>query len=78
MTASLTRAEELRNDLDNLHFTARFLIGNLAELEDMGQMGSKNYLKVQRNLNVVKSNIKRIEAELQSEEEKEYESEVEI
>ena len=78
MTASLTRAEELRNDLDNLHFTARFLIGNLAELEDMGQMGSKNYIKVQNNLNVVKSNIRRIEAELQTEEEREYESKVEI
>lgn len=77
MTATLSRSEELRNDLDNLHFTKRYLIGALAELEDMGQMGSRQYKATEQNLRVVNNNIRRLEAELERAEEDEYLNELE-
>lgn len=72
MTATLSRSEELRNDLNNLHFTKRYLIGALAELEDMGQMSSRQYKATEQNLRVVNNNIRRLEAELERAEEDEY------
>ncbi|MBQ9069938.1 MAG: hypothetical protein IJY23_01145 [Clostridia bacterium] len=77
MTATLSRSEELRNDLENLHFTKRYLIGALAELEDIGQMGSRQYKATEQNLHVVNNNIRRLEAELERAEEDEYLNELE-
>ena len=68
MTTTLTRAEELRNDLDNLHFTKRYLIEVLAELENVGRTNSFEFQKTEINLRIIDKNIKRIEAELEAEE----------
>ena len=51
----MTKTEELRNDLDNLHFTCKYLIGVLAELEQMGKTHTSKYKRVENNLNVLKS-----------------------
>lgn len=68
MTNTLSRADELRNDLDNLHFTKRFIIGVLAELEDLGRTNSSDFRRTEANLRVVNNNIRRLEAELEAEE----------
>ena len=71
----MTRTEELRNDLDNLHFSCKYLIGVLAELEQMGQTHTSKYKRVENNLNVLKANIKRYEKELEKAEEEEFDKE---
>ena len=68
MTNTLSRADELRNDLDNLHFTKRYLIGVLAELEDLGRTNSSDFRRTEANLRAVNNNIRRLEAELEAEE----------
>ena len=73
----MTRAEELRNDLENLHFTCRYYIGVLAELEQLGRTHTKEFIQTQRNVNVLKNNIRTIQAELDAEEAKEAEEELE-
>ena len=73
MTNTLTRAEELRNDLDNLHFTKRYLIGVLAELEDIGRTNSWDFKRTEMNLKTINNNIKRIETELEKAEAHEFE-----
>lgn len=65
MTQTLTRAEELHNDLDNLHFTKRCLIEALANLELVGKTHTWDYQRTEMNLNILNKNIKRIEAELE-------------
>ena len=72
MTYTMTRAEELRNDLDNLHFTYRYYIGILAELEQLGKTHTAEFKTAEANVNVLKKNIRRIEKELEAEEEKEW------
>ena len=72
MTYTMTRAEELRNDLDNLHFTCRYYIGILAELEQLGKTHTAEFKTAEANMNVLKKNIRRIEKELEAEEEKEW------
>ena len=72
MTYTMTRAEELRNDLDNLHFTCRYYIGILAELEQLGKTHTAEFKTAEANVNVLKKNIRRIEKELEAEEEKEW------
>ena len=64
MTATLSRAEELINDLDNLIFTKKYLIGVLAELEDLGRTHTQQFKKTEQNLRVINHNIKRIEEEI--------------
>ena len=61
----MCRAEELRNDLDNLYFSKKFYIGNLAELEDLGQKHTKRYAALKRNVDIINHNIRRIEKELE-------------
>lgn len=68
MTETLSRAEALRNDLDNLHFTKRYLIGVLAELEDLGRTNTADFRRTEANLRAVNNNIRRLEAELEAEE----------
>ena len=72
MTYTMSRAEELRNDLDNLHFTCRYYIGILAELEQLGKTHTAEFKTAEINVNVLKKNIRRIEKELEAEEEKEW------
>ena len=71
MTQTLTRAEELRNDLDNLHYNKKYLIEALATLELVGKTNTWEYQKAEINLNIINKNIIRIEAELEKEEENE-------
>lgn len=60
----MCRAEELRNDLENLHFTCRYYIGVLAELEQLGRTHTTQYKQTEKNVNVLKHNIRRLEKEL--------------
>ena len=72
MINQLSRADELRNDLDNLHFTCRYYIGVLAELEQLGKTHTEGFKRTERNVNVLKNNIKRLEQELEAEEAREF------
>lgn len=72
MNALSTRAEELRNDLENMHFTCRYYIGILAELEQLGKTHTAEFKTAEANVNVLKKNIRRIEKEIERAEEDEY------
>ena len=72
----MTRAEELRNDLENLHFTCRYYIGVLAELEQLGRTHTAAFKVAEKNVNVLKHNIRRIESELEAEEAREFDEEI--
>lgn len=76
MTTKFTRAEELRNDLDNLHFTLKYYIGVFAELEQLGRTHTEEFKRHEANVNVLKKNIKRVEAELEAEEQREFDEEI--
>ena len=65
MLQTLSRAEELRNDLDNMHFTKRCLIKTLANLELLGKTNTWDFQRTEINLNILNKNIKRVEAELE-------------
>ena len=65
MIGTFTRAEDLRNDLDNLHFILRYNIGVLAELEQLGRTHTEDFKKTEANVNILKKNIKRVEDELE-------------
>ena len=60
----MCRAEELRNDLENLHFTCKYYIGVLAELEQLGKTHTEQIKRTERNVNVLKHNIRRLKKEL--------------
>ena len=72
MTNTQSRADELRNDLENLHFTCRYYIGVLAELEQLGKTHTEDFKRTERKVNVLKHNIKRLEQELEAEEVREF------
>lgn len=72
MTQTLTRAEELRNDLDNMHFTKRCLIKTLANLELVGKTNTWEFQRTEINLNILNKNIKQVEAELEKVEADEF------
>ena len=76
MIGTFTRAEDLRNDLDNLHFILRYNIGVLVELEQLGRTHTTEFKKTEADVNVLKKNIRRVEAELKAVEEREYEEEI--
>lgn len=76
MTATLSRAEELRNDLDNLIFTKKYLIGVLAELEDLGRTHSAEFQQAEANLRAINNNIRRIKKELEAEEKRTFDEEI--
>ena len=61
---TLTRTQELQNDLENLHFTCRYYIGVLAEREQLGRTHTAQYKQTEKNVNVLKHNIRRIAKEL--------------
>lgn len=65
MTATLSRAEQLRNDLENMLFSRKYLIGVLAELEQLGRTHTREYANVKQNYDTLGNNIRRVEAELE-------------
>jgi len=77
MTQTLTRAEELRNDIENVHFTCRYYIGVLAELEQLGRTHTEDFKKTERNVNVLKTNIRKLKEELEAEEARAFDRECE-
>lgn len=76
MTATLSRTEELRNDIDNLCFAIRFQYGVLAELEQLGRTHTAEYKRTERNVEVLKKNKAKLEAELETEESRLFEEEL--
>ena len=72
MTTTFTRANDLRNDLDNLHFILRYKIRLLAELEQLGRTHTPEFKKTEADVNVLKKNIRRVQAELEKAEEEDY------
>ena len=72
MTATLSRAEQLRNDLENMHFSRKYLVGVLAELEQLGRTHTREYANVKQNYDTLGNNIRRVQAELEKVEEDEY------
>ena len=75
MNVTFTRIEELRNDLDNLHFILRYKIRVLAELEQLGRTCTPEFKKTENNLNILKKNIKRLEEELEKLDKEEFDEE---
>ena len=69
----MTRAEELRDALDNLHFTRKYYFGVLAEMEQTGYGFGPTYKAVEKNIHTINHNITRLEAELEKEEKREFE-----
>ena len=65
MTATLSRAEQLRNDLENMQFSRKYLIGVLAELEQLGRTHTREYANVKQNYDTLGNNIRRVQAELE-------------
>lgn len=72
MTTEIIREHQLRNDIENLYFTCKYYIGILAELEQLGRTNTEYFKKTERNVNVLKENIRKLEAELVAEEEKSF------
>ena len=68
----MSRAEDLRNDLENMLFTCRYYIGILAELEQLGRTHTKQFKQTEKNVNALKHNIRRLRAELEAEEQKHF------
>lgn len=65
MTNTLTRTEELRNDIQNISFSIRYLIGVLAELEDLGRTHTAQFKQIEKNVNVLKTNKRKLEERLE-------------
>ena len=76
MTELLSKADELRQDLENLYFSCRYYIGILAELEQLGRTHTEDFKRIERNVNTLKNNIKRLEKELEAEEQREFDEAV--
>ena len=72
MTATLSRAKQLRNDLENMQFSRKYLLGVLSELEQLGRTHTKEYANVKQNYDTLGNNIRRVQAELEKVEEDEY------
>ena len=72
MTTTFTRANDLRNDLDNLHFILRYKIRLLAELEQLGRTHTPEFKTTEANVNILKKNIKRVTEELEKIEAEEF------
>ena len=77
MTETLSRAEELRNDLDNMHFGCRYYIGVLAELEQLGRTHTAEFKRIEENVRILKNNIRRVERELEAVEAKDFDEQSE-
>ena len=65
MNTTLSREEELINDIDNITFSIKYFIGVLAELEQLGKTHTQKYKVCERNLEILRHNKKRLEEELE-------------
>ena len=65
MNATLSRTEELRNDINNLYFAIRFQYGVLSELEELGRTYTVEYKRTEQNVDILKKNKAKLEAELE-------------
>ena len=74
MTEPLSRIQQLRIDLDNLHYALRRYIGELAKLEQLGRTHTAEFKVAEENVRILKHNIARLEAELDAEGEREFEA----
>ena len=72
MTATLSRAEALRIDIENMQFSRKYLLGVLSELEQLGRTHTKDYANVKQNYDTLGNNIRKVQAELEKVEEDEY------
>ena len=77
MTNTLTRTEELRNDIQNISFSIRYLIGVLAELEDLGRTHTAQFKQIEKNVNVLKTNKRKLEERLELAETEWFENQIE-
>ena len=75
MATKIYRIEQLTNDIDNLYFARRYYLGVLAELEQLGRTHTEDFKKIEKALQTLNHNIKRLEEELKSEEAKDHENE---
>lgn len=66
MTTTLSRADELRNDIENMRFTCKYYVGVLAELEQLGRTQTQSFKRIAENIRILKHNIKRVEKELEN------------
>ena len=73
MTATLSRIDDLRNDLENMHVSIRYYIGILAELEQLGRTNSEEFRGIEKAVNILKQNARRVEAEIERLEEETFE-----
>ena len=64
MNTTLSREEELINDIDNITFSIKYFIGVLAELEQLGKTHTQKYKVCERNLEILRHNKKRLEEEV--------------
>ena len=65
MTATLSRIDDLRNDLENMHVSIRYYIGILVELEQLGRTNSEEFRGIEKAANILKQNARRVEAEIE-------------
>ena len=66
MTATLSRADELRNDIENMRFTCKYYVGVLNELKQLGRTNTADFKQAEANIRILNHNIKRVEKELES------------
>ena len=64
MTTKIYRVEQLTNDIENLYFARRYYWGVLAELEQLGRTHTKDFKKIEKALQTLNHNIRRLEEEL--------------
>ena len=72
MTATLSRAKALRNDIENMKLSRKYLIGVLAELEQLGRTHTASFKSAERTIQTINHNIKMLERELDEVEAKEF------
>lgn len=77
MTNTLTRNEELRIDIENISFSIRYLIGVLAELEELGRTHTAEFKRIEKNVNVLKHNKRKLEEKLELAETEWFENQIE-
>ena len=64
MTTKIYRIEQLTNDIENLYFARRYYWGVLAELEQLGRTHTEDFKKIEKALQTLNHNIRRLEEEL--------------
>ena len=71
----MSRAEELREAIDNLCFSRKYYFGVLTEMEQTGFGYGPKYKQVENTIQTITRNIYRLSEELEKVEAREYEAE---